>query len=251
MILVKSFYAQNDLRNYSYLIQDKESGEAWVIDPYEANPIINYIKENGLTLKGILNTHHHWDHIQGNGALAEAFKAPICKVKNSESISLSQKHAIEVLDTPGHTSDHQVFIWKENHEAKGLFAGDTLFNAGVGNCRNGGNVDDLYETTEKLLKILPKETILYPGHDYRKRNLEFSLNVEPENERARDLYRRIQGEKTEELPFTDLAYEVQVNPFLRLNSDELRHNHLKKDPLSSTESRRELFKTLRSLRDHW
>lgn len=236
MILVKTFYAYNDLRNFTYLILDDETGHAWVIDPYEAGPVENYIKKNGLVLKGILNTHQHYDHIRGNAPLIEAFHAPVRKLKNSETLDLGEGYSLETVDTPGHTLDHQVFLWKKQNNPFALFSGDTLFNSGVGNCRNGGDVNLLYETTERLLK-LPKETLLYPGHDYRKRNLEFALSVEPDNKVVEERLRELKEVKTEELPPVTLAEEMKVNPFFRLPEQK--------------ENRRELFIHLRNLRDNW
>lgn len=245
MILVKTFYAYNDLRNYSYLILDKDSGACWVIDPFDAVPMIDYIKKNGLVLKGILNTHQHFDHICGNAPLIEQFAAPVKKLKNSENLSLGSGFSLETMDTPGHTMDHQAFVWKKDQHALALFSGDTLFNSGVGNCRSG-DVNFLYETTEKLLKTLPSTTILYPGHDYRKRNLEFALEVEPENKLIQEALYKISKEKTEELPPVTLGEEALVNPFLRLDSDEIREHVMK-----NARNEKEIFIQLRHLRDEW
>lgn len=252
MILVKTFYAHNELRNYSYLIIDNESGESWVIDPYEASPIIEYIKKNGIKLKGILNTHQHFDHIRGNDPLVETFHSPILKLKNSTSITLSEEHSLETLDTPGHTMDHQVFIWKQDNRPLALFSGDTLFNSGVGNCRSG-DPNTLYQTTEKLMRTLPDSTVLYPGHDYRKKNLEFALEMEPENKKVKESLLAINDERTEELSPATLGDEKKVNPFLRLTSEELQHNLLKNSsPLhDENENKRQLFLQLRKLRDQW
>ena len=245
MILVKTFFAYNDLRNYSYVILDDKSGDSWVIDPYEAGPIIDYIRKSGMNLKGILNTHQHHDHIRGNAVLSDAFHAPVTKLKDSESIALNEKYILETIDTPGHTMDHQVFLWKEADRPLALFSGDTLFNAGVGNCRNGGDVNALFTTTADLLK-LPDDTILYPGHDYRKKNLEFALSVEPENKTIQEKLKALSGHPTEELEAVTLGEEKKVNPFFRLDSDEIRQNVMKTDT-----TKKELFVQLRSLRDRW
>ncbi|HXH32272.1 MAG TPA: hydroxyacylglutathione hydrolase [Bacteriovoracaceae bacterium] len=246
MILVKTFYAFNDLRNYSYLIYDDQTAHAWVIDPYEANPMIEYIKKKSLRLKGILNTHQHHDHTRGNAPLDAAFGCGIRKLRSSETVSLSQDHTLKTLDTPGHTMDHQVFIWQTQERPLALFSGDTLFNSGVGNCRNGGDVSYLYQTTMDLIGGLPPETLLYPGHDYRVRNLEFAVHVEPENPSVKSSLLVLAREKTHELPALTLGDEEKVNPFLRLASGELRAN-LKMQGSDD----RDVFYKLRSMRDNW
>jgi hydroxyacylglutathione hydrolase len=246
MILVKTFFAFNELRNYSYLIVDDQTGDSWVIDPFEAVPIIDHIKKNGCTLKGILNTHQHFDHIRGNAPLIEAFQAPVKKLKNSEKLQLSETYWLETLDTPGHTMDHQVFVWKNESTPLALFSGDTLFNAGVGNCKNGGDVNLLYQTTQNLVNGLAPSTLLYPGHDYLKRNLEFALKVEPENKDIRERLLELSQVETSSLGPVTLADEARVNPFLRLKSPEIQSQLPK-----NLKTEKELFIHLRKLRDQW
>lgn len=253
MIQVKVFYAYNELRNFSYLIFDDESLEAWVIDPYDADPITDSIKKTGLKLRGILNTHHHHDHIRGNGPLAEMFKSPIIQPKGSDTVTLGKTDILSVLDTPGHTLDHQVFVWKSHGQEKALFSGDTLFNAGVGNCKNGGKVEALYETTRGLIKTLSPETLLYPGHDYIKKNLQFAQHFEPDNRVIRELLKRTEGFEVRQRPPMTLGDELSYNPFLRLDSEQLKQNlnadgnSIEKEPRDE----RHLFYQLRALRDQW
>jgi hydroxyacylglutathione hydrolase len=250
MILVKTFYAHNDLRNFSYLITDTVSGFSWAIDPFEADQFIHYIKKNDLVLKGILNSHQHFDHIRGNGKLVNQFKSPVVNLKNLNRISLNSLHVIEVLKTPGHTIDHKAFLWLENDTPVGLFSGDTLFNSGVGNCHGGGDVGLLFDTIQELNK-LPSSTLLYPGHDYRLKNLNFALLIEPDNEKIKEELRRVRSVRTESLPPSSMGEERMVNPFLRLDSEEVRQNLQyggEALPLLK-EHERELFFKLRQKRD--
>lgn len=253
MVQVKKFYAHNDLRNYSYLLWDKDSGESWVIDPYDADPMIDYIKKAGLSLRGILNTHQHFDHIRGNAPLQAAFASPILKLKGGEKLSLSHQFNLETLDTPGHTMDHQVFVWKKREQTLALFSGDTLFNAGVGNCKNGGDVNVLYETVQRLLETLPPETKLYPGHDYLERNLLFAKTLEPENKRIEEELKRARSTDADHREELTLKEERSYNPFFRLDSEELKENLGGR--VNSLEeaapSKRDLFIKIRTLRDKW
>ena len=100
MIQVKIFYAHNDLRNFSYLILDKDTGSSWVIDPFDEKPIIEYIKKESLALTGILNTHQHWDHIKGNPALQTCFHCPVL-TRHEHQIELPGEHLIKFIETPG------------------------------------------------------------------------------------------------------------------------------------------------------
>jgi hydroxyacylglutathione hydrolase len=251
MIQVKIFYAQNDLRNFSYLLWDTTQGNCWCIDPFDEKMISHYIKSQGLNLVGIFNTHQHWDHIKGNQGLKDQFN---CSVISSRvgSIDMGHGQMIQFMNTPGHTPDHLAFLWKDREVVKGLYSGDTLFNSGVGNCKNGGNVDELFETTQRLLE-LPEETILYPGHDYILKNLNFAKSCEPENPHIDEALLWIKGVETERGVGWTLGQEKKVNPFMRLGSSEIRQKLLPKAMAleTSLEIKRELFKNLRRLRDNW
>lgn len=247
MIQVKIFYAHNDLRNFSYLILDKDTGNSWVIDPWDEKPIIEYIKKESLTLAGILNTHHHHDHIRGNSALQSVFKCSVlCKADHH--IDLGNHHQVKFLETPGHAPDHLAFSWQRGQDVIALFSGDTLFNSGVGNCKGGGaSVEALFETTNRLKK-LSDDVLLYPGHDYVMKNLLFAKTCEPENKDIDEALRKLKDVSTEEGIGWTLGQEKKVNPFLRLESQELRETvmHDQKGL-----DQKNLFIKLRGLRDNW
>ncbi len=250
MIQVKIFYANNDLRNFSYIVYDQNSADCWVIDPYDDEALAHYIKKNHLVLRGILNTHDHWDHIRGNKALESKFNCSVYKSQNE--LKISPQYSIQVLRTPGHTPEHLCFSWRESGLSKGLFSGDSLFNSGVGNCYRGGNVDDLFDTIQSL-KSFPDEMILYPGHDYVYKNLLFAQKWEPENIFIQEALKEVESCSTEEGLLWTLGQERRVNPFLRLESEEIRQNlsSLEKKSSNEIESERIIFKKLRSLRDQW
>lgn len=251
MIQVKIFYGQNELRNFSYLIWDQASAEAWVIDPFDEVPIIDYIKKQGLVLRGILNTHQHWDHVRGNSALQSLFNCSVFSTHQSP-LDLGHGQAIRFLDTPGHTPDHLAFLWERNYQVNGLFSGDTLFNSGVGNCRDRGDVGALYETTNRL-KTLDDGVILYPGHDYVLKNLLFAKSCEPENPDIDEALRMVKQSDSEKGMQWTLGQEKKVNPFFRLNSEEIRQKLITSETELDNEGSLErlLFETLRSLRDKW
>ncbi len=242
MIRCERFYAANDLRNFSYLIFNEKNGDAWVIDPYDAKPFIDYIKKAGLRLQGILNTHMHFDHIRGNEELVSTFNAPVKKLFSSETVRLNETNLLEVVDSPGHTMDHQVFVWRCGDDSPVLFSGDTIFNSGVGNCKNGGNVEALYATVSRLHSLLPLDTILQPGHDYLKRNLEFALHIDPDNEFVRERLKLIESDPLKRRPLT-MKEEREINPFFRLDALSIQDKwHA---------AGKDLFIKLRSLRDNW
>lgn len=247
MIQVKIFYAHNELRNFSYLISDKSTGKSWVIDPFDEKPMIKYIKKESLTLTGILNTHHHWDHVKGNPGLQSVFKCSTLTAHDHQ-IQLPDQHLIKFIKTPGHAPEHLAFSWQRGEEVLALFSGDTLFNSGVGNCKGGGgSIDALFETTRHLQK-LSDTVVLYPGHDYVLKNLQFAQSCEPENKDIDEALRLIKETDTEAGIQWTIGQEKKVNPFFRLNSLELRERVMHDQ---KQDEQKDLFIKLRKLRDNW
>jgi len=253
-------YMNNRLRNFNYLIGCEDTKQAIALDPLDGEAMVALAAEQGWQIKAIINTHEHHDHIEGNPVVKAATGAEIWAgehaigripnvdrgLKANEEIELGSMR-FKVLPTPGHTPVH-VCLLTLSEPTPILFSGDTLFNACAGNCFNGGNVDDMYESFKRELEPLPDETILYPGHDYMKNNLGFSLNCEPGNKDALYWQGQVDPLSPDSMPYMTLGQERTYNPFLRLNSASL-HQQLSKDTELTDE--RSVFKHLRALRDKW
>ena len=133
-----------------------------------------------------------------------------------------------------------------------LFSGDTLFNAGAGNCHNGGNAEVLYATFVDQLARLPDDTQVFPGHDYIENNLRFTLAREPDNVAAQTLLSSVAGQDPATLHVTTLGEEKQVNTFLRLtNASVIETLRLAFPDLPEQPDAKTVFVKLRELRNRW
>jgi hydroxyacylglutathione hydrolase len=251
----------NRLRNFNYIIGCEKTGQAIALDPLDGEAVLSAAKVEGWQIKLIINTHEHHDHIEGNPAVQAATGAPIWasehavgKIPNvtrgliaNEVLELGSM-VFKVLPTPGHTPVH-VCLLTLSEETPILFSGDTLFNACAGNCFNGGNVSQMYDTFKTVLKPLPDETILYPGHDYMKTNLGFSLAWEPNNKDTIYWQKSVESLEPDEMPYMTLGQERLYNPFLRLESPSLIAKlEANGDRVTSSKT---VFSALRSRRDKW
>lgn len=191
---VKTFRYQNfyELNANTYVLYDES--ECVVIDAGKNNQdVVAFINDNHLTLKGILLTHGHSDHIQGLEPLFKAFDVPLyistedeCMLKDphlncSDRFSRHDliidravktftdgdvlnllKSPIEVIATPFHTKGSVCFYLKDN---KTLFTGDTLFAEGIGRVDFPNSVPELIHSSLAKLAKLDKDIVIYPGHD--------------------------------------------------------------------------------------
>ena len=257
---VVRLYMDNQLRNFNYVIGCEDTGQAIALDPLDGDAVLSAAEAEGWQIKLIINTHEHHDHIEGNPVVQSATGAPIWasehaigKIPNvarglvaNEVIELGSIK-FKVLPTPGHTSVH-VCLLTLSEVTPMLFSGDTLFNACAGNCFTG-DVDDMYETFQRELMPLPDKTLLYPGHDYMKTNLEFSLIWEPNNQDAKFWQDNVKNISPDNMPIMTLGQERLYNPFLRLKSRGLIAQLDASGDITS--SSRAVFKALRLRRDRW
>lgn len=203
--------------NYIWMI--KKNKDVVVVDPGDAIPVLNFLKEKNLNLKSILITHKHSDHIGGIEDLLSHY--PNIKiygpknnfnfiytiVNNDELLKINELNIeFRVIATPGHTLDHVVFADQDH-----LFCGDTLFGCGCGKLFEG-SYSQMHSSLKTLSK-LPTSIKVYCAHEYTKKNIEFALTQDKDNQYLTDRKRNLIG-KDITLPST-LGEELKTNPFLR------------------------------------
>ena len=211
--------------NYSYLIIDETNNLACVVDPSEARPIIDYLKNKNINLKYILNTHHHFDHVGGNEELKKKYNAIVVGYKHdSERIPeidiLLEDNEIwerdnfiaKIIHVPGHTKGHICFNF---YKEKLLFTGDTLFSLGCGKIFEG-TYEQMFNSLKKI-KALPLDTKIFCGHEYTLNNSKFCIKYDNENLSLQKKIQDIEIKLNDSLPTipSTLKEELDCNIFLR------------------------------------
>jgi hydroxyacylglutathione hydrolase len=263
-MIVEQIWTGNAYRNFNYLIACPDTGEAMAIDPLDHEKCLALARDRGWQITQVLNTHEHFDHIGGNDQVIEATGAKLLAHANARDsipgmdrglqagdlIKVGNTVELEALDTPGHTMSHVCLL--SHTDTPGLFCGDTLFNAGAGNCHNGGHPNELYATFADQIAQLPDNTLIYPGHDYMANNLEFTLNREPDNEAASRLLDKVGDQDPAAALVSDMALERQINTFMRLTSPSVIEALRQSFPdLPDQPDPRTVFIKLRELRNSW
>lgn len=242
--------------NYSYIIFNPISKKAIIIDPAEANPLIDAITKLKLNLEYILITHHHQDHVDGNIELKNKFNCKIVGfaddanripgidiiIKDKEIFNFEDEE-IQLNFSPGHTSGHVFFYFKKNKLA---FVGDVVFTLGCGRIFEG-TAKDMYQSVKKI-KSLPDEVKIFCGHEYTESNLKFCLTYDQDNGDLTKRAAKIKSLRSKGLPTvpTTILDEKQTNIFFRCNDKAISQ----KLGLEG-HSEEKVFKKLRELKDNF
>lgn len=245
--------------NYSYVIE--HSCEALIIDPSSFAPIDKVVLDRALTVKGILVTHDHMDHVNDVNKTVQKYDVPVYAAENA---TLPVKHVcvkdgfkvalgtafIEALATPGHYASglplatvHNNISWYAASMGV-LFTGDILFPCSYGSI---GDAEPHYIfTTLQKLRMLPEQTALFYGHEYFKKTMHIGRTINSENALVEKRYAEGSRRLEKGLPGVPvlLQEEKATNPFLNWNNKELKEilNCEKKDDF-------EMFLHLKMLRD--
>lgn len=220
--LITAIPALND--NYIWAIHNDSI--AFVVDPGEAEPVLEFMLANQLTLTGILCTHRHHDHIGGIAKLRAVYNVPVygrCHPGNpqishdldgGEQLTLDTIGiSFDIIAVPGHLDDHIAYYASAGSGI--LFCGDVLFGAGCGK-NFEGTLSQLFDSLKKLSE-LPDSTLMYCAHEYTASNLRFAAICDPDNpavqQRIRDTC-ELRAANLSTVPST-LQLEKATNPFLR------------------------------------
>lgn len=256
MDYVIPIFINNSLKNISYLIQINTT-QAWCVDPTNFNAIDLELSKRNLELVGIINTHSHIDHIGGNEELSKKYNHTIYAPKNSqiqnsieikenEILRLGDSLSLQAISTPGHMFIHFSYVLFHNSTPLGIFSGDSLFVAGIGNCR-GGSVELAYKTIMKVYSNLPKKVNIYSGHDYAQTNIEFARYVGIKNSKLDEIENKC---KSNILVFTTLEEEFIINPFFNLQNNNII-KRIEEETKRNVKEEFDVFTILRLLRDKW
>ncbi len=216
--------------NYSYILIDEASLNACIIDPGDSKPIINFIENNNIKLKYILNTHHHYDHVGGNSELKKRYRSEVIGFKDDRhripeidifvsdnEIWKKDNFEAKIYHTPGHTTGHIAFhFYKDNK----IFTGDTLFSLGCGKVLEGTH-EQMFTSLNKF-KELPLDTEIYCGHEYTLQNSNFCLAYDSTNSKLKEKIKIIKKKLSNNLTTvpTQLNDELECNIFLKAKSLE-------------------------------
>ena len=254
MLKIKQLPVLND--NYIYLIVDKKTQITACVDPALAEPVIEYLNKENLSLNFILNTHHHFDHVGANLELKKKYGCKIVgnkkdsdripgidiKLNENDFFAIGQSKC-KVIDVSGHTKGHIAFYFKEEDL---IFCGDTLFSLGCGRLFEGTPA----QMVKSLLKIrsLPNNTKIYCAHEYTLNNANFALSLDPKNLKLKEKIVEIKKKRSKNIPTVpcDLGEEKDLNPFLMFDNKK----YLMRIGLQNS-TKEENFRIIREMKDNF
>ena len=221
--------------NYIWLLRNPSSNEVAVVDPGDLDAALAALDGHGLTPTEIVNTHHHADHVDGNGGLMERFGIPLTApaaetaridgitnaVRHGDTIAIAGYNA-RVIGTPGHTSGHVAFFLGDCFGDHGLaLVGDTLFSLGCGRVFEG-SMEQMWGSM-LALRELPDSAMVACGHEYSESNARYVESLGWPREEARRRCAEIHGLRARDEPTVPVALGVEkgANPFLNCDSGDL------------------------------
>jgi hydroxyacylglutathione hydrolase len=210
--------------NYAWLLRESSSGATAIVDPADAQPVIEEIEKAGGRLDMILLTHHHADHTAGTDEVRARFRCPVVgaaadqhrlpkldeALREGDTVRLGDATA-QVIDTPGHTRGQINFYFADGGV---LLSGDTLFSLGCGRLIEG-TAAEMFASLRKLA-ALPPETLVCCGHEYTESNARFALAVDPNNVDLHAFVGKVEQLRGADQPSVPsvLGDELKANPFL-------------------------------------
>ena len=240
--------------NYSYLIYKNDNSSSIIIDPAEADKIINFLNIKKLNLDYMFITHHHSDHTSGVKDLVKEY--PDVKIFSPSELDslktniisegdkiITTLNVFDIIKTPGHTLDHIVLCDNENNL---LFVGDVLFRLGCGRIFEG-TFEQMHHSLQKLFS-LPDEMKVFCGHEYTQNNLKFLEYIFKNNiilEKTKNKILKDLNSKGRSIPF-NLGEEKKCNPFLNQEC-ELGIEFKKRNNYSNSD----FFRYLRERKDNY
>ena len=246
--------------NYIFLLYDNKQNIAAVVDPAQANPVLNKLHELKADLVAIFNTHHHSDHVGGNQKLIENFpqltvyggssdkgRIPGQQVflEDGDRVNFGDRTA-EVLFVPGHTRAHIAYYFPPEHsgETGELFCGDTLFAGGCGRLFEG-TPQQMVNSLSKI-RALPDDTRVWCAHEYTLNNLKFAVTVDGKNPELQQRFEEVKAHRSrnEATVPSLLGVEKHTNPFLRWEEPALRSAVKSSDAVQT-------FARLRGMKDNF
>lgn len=261
--------------NYIFVLHNPADNTAAVVDPADAPPVLQKLKDLGATLVAIFNTHHHNDHVGGNRELlkhfpkAEVYGSEVDKgripgqtyaLKEGDRVTFAKRTG-QVFFVPGHTKGHIAYYFPSSppstnmteqrtteqpttEQPNELFCGDTLFAGGCGRLFEG-SPEQMQPSLAKL-KALPDNTRVWCAHEYTLSNLKFALSVDKENKALLERFNQVIAAREQNQPTipSQLAEEKATNPFLRWDAPALQAAANSQEPVT-------VFARIREMKDRF